>query len=251
MARRPRDVADPGRPESDTQACLIVGPIGNTPPDCVRGRSASGGVRDRIEGEMGRRATAGATALACLAATAVTAGTAQAATGATTIYHNVAQVPLAKDSALFWSVNREGTAAALRAAARVGAATAVEEHVMPGLVPGIHAETSRPTGEFMAAAPRGWPGLSHGCPVRRKWLQHRQPTRTGRRSQLFRIAFSAYAILQSFGGRSPNLARNRLDQPTERTRKVFARLACRGKLLFRLGFRLSGPNRTAVGQARP
>jgi nucleoside-diphosphate-sugar epimerase len=50
---------------------------------------------------------------------------AQAAAGASTIYHNVAQVPLAKDSALFWSVNREGTAVALRAATKVGASAFV------------------------------------------------------------------------------------------------------------------------------
>lgn len=36
------------------------------------------------------------------------------------IYHNVAQVPLAKDRALFWSVNRDGTANILQAAQSAG-----------------------------------------------------------------------------------------------------------------------------------
>jgi len=37
------------------------------------------------------------------------------------VFHNVAQVPLAKDKALFWSVNRDGTANVLEAALRCGA----------------------------------------------------------------------------------------------------------------------------------
>jgi len=36
--------------------------------------------------------------------------------GVTAVYHNVAQVPLAKDKALFWSVNRDGTRNVLQAA---------------------------------------------------------------------------------------------------------------------------------------
>jgi len=36
------------------------------------------------------------------------------------VFHNVAQVPLAKDKALFWSVNRDGTANVLEAALRCG-----------------------------------------------------------------------------------------------------------------------------------
>lgn len=36
--------------------------------------------------------------------------------GVDAVYHNVAQVPLAKDSSLFWSVNRDGTENVLRAA---------------------------------------------------------------------------------------------------------------------------------------
>jgi nucleoside-diphosphate-sugar epimerase len=40
--------------------------------------------------------------------------------GAEVVYHNVAQVPIAKDRALFWSVNRDGTANLLRAAREAG-----------------------------------------------------------------------------------------------------------------------------------
>jgi nucleoside-diphosphate-sugar epimerase len=42
---------------------------------------------------------------------------AEAFKGASVIYHNIAQVPLAKDASLFWSVNRDGTAVALQEAA--------------------------------------------------------------------------------------------------------------------------------------
>jgi nucleoside-diphosphate-sugar epimerase len=41
--------------------------------------------------------------------------------GAEVVYHNVAQVPIAKDRAAFWSVNRDGTANLLRAAREAGA----------------------------------------------------------------------------------------------------------------------------------
>lgn len=40
--------------------------------------------------------------------------------GVDAVYHNVAQVPLAKDSALFWSVNRDGTENVLKAALGAG-----------------------------------------------------------------------------------------------------------------------------------
>src|SRR5262245_18455451 len=43
-----------------------------------------------------------------------------AARGASAIYHNVAQVPLAKDAQLFWSVNRDGTENVLKAALGAG-----------------------------------------------------------------------------------------------------------------------------------
>ncbi len=41
--------------------------------------------------------------------------------GAETVYHCVAQVPLANDKALFWSVNRDGTRNLLQAALESGA----------------------------------------------------------------------------------------------------------------------------------
>lgn len=44
----------------------------------------------------------------------------RACAGADVVYHCVAQVPLAKDSALFWSVNRDGTRNLLQAAADAG-----------------------------------------------------------------------------------------------------------------------------------
>jgi nucleoside-diphosphate-sugar epimerase len=44
----------------------------------------------------------------------------QACDGATAVMHNVAQVPLAKDAHLFWSVNRDGTSNALTAALGAG-----------------------------------------------------------------------------------------------------------------------------------
>ena len=40
--------------------------------------------------------------------------------GVDVVFHNVAQVPLAKDKALFWSVNRDGTKNLLEAARRNG-----------------------------------------------------------------------------------------------------------------------------------
>src|SRR4051794_26287377 len=50
------------------------------------------------------------------------AAVARACEGVSVIHHNVAQVPLAKDKELFWTVNRDGTetllAAALRAKVR-------------------------------------------------------------------------------------------------------------------------------------
>jgi nucleoside-diphosphate-sugar epimerase len=45
---------------------------------------------------------------------------ARACQGVAVVYHNVAQVPLAKDQALFWSVNRDGTRNLLEAARRCG-----------------------------------------------------------------------------------------------------------------------------------
>jgi len=45
----------------------------------------------------------------------------RACRGAEVVYHNVAQVPIAKDRALFWSVNRDGTENLLRAAREAGA----------------------------------------------------------------------------------------------------------------------------------
>lgn len=45
----------------------------------------------------------------------------RACRGVEVVYHNVAQVPIAKDRAAFWSVNRDGTANILRAAREAGA----------------------------------------------------------------------------------------------------------------------------------
>ncbi len=45
---------------------------------------------------------------------------AAACQGADVVYHNVAQVPIAKDSALFWSVNRDGTRIVSDAAQQAG-----------------------------------------------------------------------------------------------------------------------------------
>jgi nucleoside-diphosphate-sugar epimerase len=45
----------------------------------------------------------------------------RACAGAMTVYHCVAQVPLARDSSLFWSVNRDGTRNLLEAARTAGA----------------------------------------------------------------------------------------------------------------------------------
>jgi nucleoside-diphosphate-sugar epimerase len=44
---------------------------------------------------------------------------------AAVVYHNVAQVPLAKDAGLFWSVNRNGTENVLRASVNAGAARVI------------------------------------------------------------------------------------------------------------------------------
>jgi nucleoside-diphosphate-sugar epimerase len=44
----------------------------------------------------------------------------RACAGVTRIYHNVAQVPIAKNAALFWSVNRDGTRNLLEAARAAG-----------------------------------------------------------------------------------------------------------------------------------
>src|SRR5207253_2626516 len=44
----------------------------------------------------------------------------RACEGVRVVYHNVAQVPLAKDNDLFWSVNRDGTGNMLKAAAEAG-----------------------------------------------------------------------------------------------------------------------------------
>jgi nucleoside-diphosphate-sugar epimerase len=49
----------------------------------------------------------------------------EACRGVTTVYHCVAQVPLAKDRALFWSVNRDGTRNVLEAARTAGAGKVV------------------------------------------------------------------------------------------------------------------------------
>jgi nucleoside-diphosphate-sugar epimerase len=49
----------------------------------------------------------------------------RACAGARAVFHCVAQVPLAKDKALFWSVNRDGTANLLSAAREAGAAKVV------------------------------------------------------------------------------------------------------------------------------
>jgi nucleoside-diphosphate-sugar epimerase len=49
----------------------------------------------------------------------------QACRGVTHIHHNVAQVPLAKDKALFWSVNRDGMRTLLEAAQAAGVAKLV------------------------------------------------------------------------------------------------------------------------------
>lgn len=48
------------------------------------------------------------------------AAVARASEGVTTVFHNVAQVPLAKDIAAFWSVNRDGMTAVLDAALGAG-----------------------------------------------------------------------------------------------------------------------------------
>jgi len=45
--------------------------------------------------------------------------------GVTHVHHNVAQVPLAKDKGLFWSVNRDGTRTMLEAARQAGVAKVV------------------------------------------------------------------------------------------------------------------------------
>ncbi len=45
---------------------------------------------------------------------------AAACAGVDTVFHNVAQVPLAKDKALFWSVNRDGTQILVDAALKTG-----------------------------------------------------------------------------------------------------------------------------------
>ncbi|HKI98979.1 MAG TPA: NAD-dependent epimerase/dehydratase family protein [bacterium] len=45
----------------------------------------------------------------------------RACQGMEVVYHNVAQVPIAKDRAAFWSVNRDGTENTLRAAREAGA----------------------------------------------------------------------------------------------------------------------------------
>src|SRR5882757_6708768 len=42
--------------------------------------------------------------------------TRKAMAGVSAVYHNIAQVPLAKDKELFWSVNRDGTENVLKAA---------------------------------------------------------------------------------------------------------------------------------------
>jgi nucleoside-diphosphate-sugar epimerase len=49
----------------------------------------------------------------------------RACVGVTHVYHNVAQVPLAKSKELFWSVNRDGTRNVLQAAWETGAAKVV------------------------------------------------------------------------------------------------------------------------------
>ena len=49
----------------------------------------------------------------------------EACSGVACVYHNVAQVPLAKDKHLFWTVNRDGTESLLAAAQAAGARTVV------------------------------------------------------------------------------------------------------------------------------
>jgi nucleoside-diphosphate-sugar epimerase len=64
------------------------------------------------------------------------------------VYHNVAQVPLAKDRALFWSVNRDGTESILQAARAAGVRKIV--HTSSSAVFGIPARNPVDEG----AAPR-------------------------------------------------------------------------------------------------
>jgi nucleoside-diphosphate-sugar epimerase len=66
------------------------------------------------------------------------------------VYHNVAQVPLAKDRALFWSVNRDGTENLIQAACAAGVRKVV--HTSSSAVFGIPARN--PVDEGAAPRPR-------------------------------------------------------------------------------------------------
>lgn len=79
-----------------------------------------------------------------------------ACAGVDTVFHNVAQVPLAKDRASFWTVNRDGTAHLLAAARDMGVAKLV--HTSSSAVFGIPARnpvddmvTPRPLEAYGAA----------------------------------------------------------------------------------------------------